>query len=141
MTAKQIVQTLGGRRVLKAATLGDLKARLKLGLPYASVVAVSSAYGIGTRDLVTILDLPLRTLARRKRERKLHAAESDRLFRLGRLAALAQETLGSREKATRWLHEPNAALGNEAPLRNLDNDLGARQVEDVLVRISHGVYS
>lgn len=141
MTARQIVQTLGGAKVVKAATLGDLKARLRFGLPYASLVAVSSAYAIDAKDLVAILDLPPRTLARRKKERKLRADESDRLFRLGRIAALAEEILGSRKKATLWLHEPNAALGNVAPLRNLDSDLGARQVEDVLLRIAHGVYS
>src|SRR6266536_2232425 len=55
---------------------------------------------------------------------------------LGRVAALAEEILGSHEKATRWLHEANVALGNEIPLRHLDSDLGARQVEDVLVRIA-----
>ena len=141
MTTRRIVQTLGGPKLVKAATLEDLRARRKSGLPYASHDAVSSAYAISASDLGKILDLPPRTIARRKKERRLHADESDRLMRLGRIAALAEEALGTREKATRWLHEPNAALGNEIPLRHLDSDLGARQVEDVLVRISHGVYS
>ena len=141
MTTRRIVQTLGGPKLVKAATLEDLRARRKSGLPYASLDAVSSAYAISASDLGKILDLPPRTMARRKKERRLHADESDRLMRLGRIAALAEEALGTREKATRWLHEPNAALGDETPLRHLDSDLGARQVEDVLVRISHGVYS
>jgi putative toxin-antitoxin system antitoxin component (TIGR02293 family) len=140
-TAKRIVRTLGGPKVLKAATLDDLRARRRSGLPYASLDAVSAAYAIAPGDLGKILDLPPRTLARRKKERRLHADESDRLLRLGRVAALAEEVLGSREKATLWLHASNAALGQEPPLRRLDSDLGARQVEDVLVRISHGVYS
>ena len=71
----------------------------------------------------------------------LHADESDRLLRLGRVAALAEQVLGSRDKATVWLHAANTALGEESPLSRLDSDLGARQVEDVLVRIAHGVYS
>ena len=141
MTTKRIVRTLGGPKVLKAATLDDLRARRRSGLPYASLDAVSAAYRIAAKDLGKILDLPPRTLARRKKERRLHADESDRLLRLGRVAALAEEVLGSRDKATVWLHAPNAALGEESPLRRLDSDLGARQVEDVLVRIAHGVYS
>lgn len=140
-SARRIVRTLGGSKVVKAATLDDLRARRRAGLPYASVDAVSSAYHIASKDLVRILELPLRTLARRKKEKRLHADESDRLLRLGRVAALAEEVLGSREKATDWLHQSNPALGHETPLRRLDSDLGARQVEDVLVRISHGVYS
>lgn len=139
--ARRIVETLGGPKIVRAATLDDLRARRRAGLPYASVDAVSSAYHITSKDLVRILELPLRTLARRKKEKRLRADESDRLLRLGRVAALAEEVLGSREKATDWLHHPNPALGHETPLRHLDSDLGARQVEDVLVRIAHGVYS
>jgi putative toxin-antitoxin system antitoxin component (TIGR02293 family) len=140
-SARRVVQVLGGRKVVKAATWDDLRARREAGFPYASVDAVSSAYHIASKDLLRILDVPLRTLARRKKEKRLHADESDRLLRFGRVATLAEEMLGSRERATEWLHEPNAALGNETPLRRLDSDLGARQVEDVLVRIAHGVYS
>jgi putative toxin-antitoxin system antitoxin component (TIGR02293 family) len=67
--------------------------------------------------------------------------ESERLFRLGPIATLARDVPGSAEKATRWLHTPNRALGHRVPLRQLDTDLGARQVEDVLLRIAHGVHS
>jgi putative toxin-antitoxin system antitoxin component (TIGR02293 family) len=49
--------------------------------------------------------------------------------------------LGSEEKAARWLHTPNRALGGNLPLELLDTDLGSRQVEEVLGRIEHGVYS
>jgi ribosomal protein S16 len=45
------------------------------------------------------------------------------------------------ERAVRWLHRPNRALGGPAPLTLLDTDLGAQQVEQLLGRIEHGVYS
>jgi putative toxin-antitoxin system antitoxin component (TIGR02293 family) len=143
VTAERIAETLGGPRVLKRKTftLEALHTQLRAGLPYSAVEAVASGFQIGMADLVAVLHVPPRTLARRKREKRLHAEESDRLFRLGRIAALAEDVLGSREKATRWLHQPNRALGNAVPLRELDTDLGARQVEDVLVRIAHGVHS
>ncbi len=141
ITTRRIVRTLGGPKVVKASTVDDLRARRRSGLPYASLAAVSTAFAIAAKDLGQILDLPPRTLARRKKERRLHADESDRLLRLGRVAALAEEILGSREKATLWLHAGNPALGGGSPLRRLDSDLGARQVEDLLVRIAHGVYS
>jgi putative toxin-antitoxin system antitoxin component (TIGR02293 family) len=143
VTAERIAQTLGGARVLKrkSVTLEELRAQLRTGLPYSALEAVASSFEIGTADLVAVLHVPLRTLARRKREKRLHADESDRLFRLGRIAALAEDVLGSREKATRWLHQPNRALGSATPLHQMDTELGARQVEDVLLRIAHGVYS
>lgn len=143
VTAARIAETLGGPRALKRkhVTFDQLHAQLRSGLPYSALEAVATGFEIAPADLVAVLRVPPRTLARRKREKRLHADESDRLFRLGRIAALAQEVLGSREKATRWLHRPNAALGSAVPLRQLDTDVGARQVEDVLLRIAHGVYS
>jgi putative toxin-antitoxin system antitoxin component (TIGR02293 family) len=49
--------------------------------------------------------------------------------------------IGNKEKAVEWLRTPNRALAGERPLDQLDTDLGAREVEDVLGRIAYGVYS
>jgi putative toxin-antitoxin system antitoxin component (TIGR02293 family) len=142
-TAARIIETLGGRRALKRRTesLEGLKERLRKGLPYASLEAVARRYELSQDEIVVLLSVPPRTLARRREEQRLRADESDRLFRVSRIALLAEEILGSRDKATDWLHRPNRALGNRPPLRQLDTDLGARQVEDILLRMAHGVYS
>ena len=139
----RLVRTLGGPRVLgrRPPSLDALRERARAGLPYAALEAVAVGYAIDRGDLAGLLRLPPRTLARRKRARRLGPEESDRLLRVGRLAAQAEEVLGDRQRATRWLHEANRALGGRAPLGELDSDLGARQVEDVLVRIAHGVHS
>jgi putative toxin-antitoxin system antitoxin component (TIGR02293 family) len=143
VTAARVAQTLGAGRARKdrRLTLEELQAQVRTGLPYSALETVAAGFGIAPRDLVAVLHVPARTLARRKREKRLRPDESDRLFRLGRIAALAEEVLGTREKATRWLHQSNRALGNAVPLRQLDTELGARQVEDVLLRIAHGVAS
>ena len=111
------------------------------GLPYASLEAVMVKFGLARGEAASALHLPQRTIARRKKERKLRADESDRLLRLARLGAQAAYVLGSEEKAARWLRRPNRALGNEVPLELLESDIGARQVEEVLGRIEHGVYN
>jgi putative toxin-antitoxin system antitoxin component (TIGR02293 family) len=85
--------------------------------------------------------MPARTLARRRISRRLAADESDRLYRLARIAAQAFAVFGTEEKASTWLRRPNRALDHELPLRLLDTDLGTRQVEDILGRIEHGVVS
>jgi putative toxin-antitoxin system antitoxin component (TIGR02293 family) len=66
---------------------------------------------------------------------------SDESERLMRVAAQAAEVLGSEEKASRWLHSPNRALGGRRPLDMVDTDLGAGQVAAALGRIEHGVNS
>jgi len=143
VTAESVAKALGAYQVLKhkGTTPEALQAQVRTGLPYAALDAVAARYEIGMADLVTVLHVPARTLARRKREKRLRADESDRLFRLGRIAVLAEEVLGTREKATRWLHQPNRALGQAVPLRQLDTELGTRRVEDLLLRIAHGVHS
>jgi putative toxin-antitoxin system antitoxin component (TIGR02293 family) len=80
-------------------------------------------------------------MARRKRSRRLHPDESDRLIRLARLATQAVQVFGKEDKAAMWMHRPNRALGSQAPLDLLRTDLGAKQVEEVLGRIEHGVIS
>jgi uncharacterized protein (DUF2384 family) len=52
--------------------------------------------------------------------------------------AFAKASLGDRAAATRWLKRPNRALGGNVPLALLDNELGARTVENVLGRIAFG---
>jgi putative toxin-antitoxin system antitoxin component (TIGR02293 family) len=61
--------------------------------------------------------------------------------RIARVMARAENVLGSPERATAWLNRPNRALGDAVPLDLLGTDLGAREVEAVLGRIEHGVYS
>lgn len=140
---RRIADALGGRKVLKRE-LDSARALLRgveAGLPYASLEAVTERFGLSRSEVAAALRLPPRTLARRKRERKLRPDESDRLVRLARVAADAARVLGDDAKAGSWLRRPNTALGGESPLELLRSDLGARQVEDVLGRIEFGVYS
>jgi putative toxin-antitoxin system antitoxin component (TIGR02293 family) len=140
---QNLVASLGGRKTLgeRVETERDLRGHVRKGLPYASVATVMVTYGVDTKTLARVLAIPERTLARRRHEKRLRADESDRVVRMARIAAIAEETLGDREKAVRWLHRPNRALGNAIPLEHLDTELGAREVEDVLGRIAHGVHS
>jgi putative toxin-antitoxin system antitoxin component (TIGR02293 family) len=141
--ADRIADTLGMSRGTERLHRSDAELREAIlrGLPYRSFEALAAAFHIAKQDLLALLRVPPRTLARRKRARRFEADESDRLFRIGRIAVQAEAVLGDREKAAAWLQEPNRALGGRIPLRQLDTDPGARQVEDLLLRIAHGVYS
>ena len=135
-----LVEALGGQKVLKRriGNLAELRATVKTGLPFASLEALMGKFGLARDETAAALHLPQRTVARRKKQQKFPADESDRLLRLARIGAQAAATLGSQEKAAQWLRKPNRALGNEAPLDLIDSDIGTRQVEEVLGRIEHG---
>ena len=116
--AATIVKTLGGHKVLghRWVTTDAMASQLRSGLPYAALEAVMARFAIAREEAAAILHMPLRTFARRKRAQQLHPGESDRLFRLARIVAQAADVLGSDDRAARWLHRPNRALGNEIPL-------------------------
>jgi len=68
--------------------------------------------------LARVIGLPERTLARREKERRLRADESDRLLRVARVATSAEDVLGAQAKAggaadsqsgTRRRHAPRPA--------------------------------
>lgn len=140
---ESLIKALGGRKVLRrrVSSLDELRRAVDAGLPYASLEAVMIKYGLAREEAAALLRLPQRTIARRKKEQRLRADESDRLLRLARVVAGAAEVLGSEQKAVKWLRTSNRALGNQVPLELLDNDIGALQVEEVLGRIAHGVVS
>jgi putative toxin-antitoxin system antitoxin component (TIGR02293 family) len=142
--AEYVIDVLGGPKVFKGRTLPnatELRDRVRTGLPYRSLESIRERLNLSLPEAAIVLHVPLRTLARRRHGRKLDADESDRLYRLARIAGQAVAVLGTEEKAATWLRRANRALNGEVPLGLLDTDLGARQIEDVLGRIEHGVVS
>jgi putative toxin-antitoxin system antitoxin component (TIGR02293 family) len=139
-----VLELLGGEKVLKRQVSGveDLREVLREGLPFRALEALAKAMEVQTAALTKIIRVAPRTLARRKgSESSFSSIESDRIYRVARIMSLSIEVLGSKEKAKEWLSRPSRALGGESPLSLLDTDVGAKQVEEVLGRITHGVFS
>jgi putative toxin-antitoxin system antitoxin component (TIGR02293 family) len=144
METQAIAEILGGRKVLGKAIRDsdDLAHLVRKGLPAGSVNALAGRLHLASSALSKKLGIPQRTLTRRlSKSSLLTPAESDRTVRMARVYANAVEMIGDEEKAIEWLGTPNRALGGERPLDQLDTDMGARMVEDVLGRIAYGVYS
>lgn len=144
METESIAQVLGGRKVLHKVIKkpDDLAKLIREGLPATSVTVLAEKLDLGSTVLSRKLGIPLRTMTRRlSHGSRLTAAESDRTVRLARVYAGAIEMIGDEEKAAEWLQTPNRALGGQRPLDQLDTDVGARTVEDILGRIAYGVYS
>lgn len=94
------------------------------------------------KEAARAVELTVQTLLRRKASgQKLAPVESEKEFRVARVADAATDTLGTREAAGDWLRTSNAALGGVTPLSLLDTDAGANAVLGLLARIEHGVFS
>ena len=135
-----VIAELGGKATLGRALASedDLREAIREGFPPAVVEELMRASGLNLKELASALDLSARSLQRRRRGGRLAPYESDRLYRLARIVALADEFLGDHERALRWLKRPNRALGGISPVAALDTELGARQVENILGRVGYG---
>ena len=143
LSTRQIVEVLGGRKVLglESPSPDQLREKLRKGLPFGALAFLVRTFHLSMKEVEAALLLPARTLARRKKAHRLATDESDRVFRFASVGAYAVAVLGSRDRAVDWLRRPNRALGGVAPLAVMDTELGTQQVEAELGRIEFGVYS
>jgi putative toxin-antitoxin system antitoxin component (TIGR02293 family) len=132
--------TLGTRAVRSER---DLDTLIHEGLPVAALDHTILALGATRRAILDGVGIARSTVRRRKgvEGKRLDLVESERTVRLGRIAALGNEALGSTEAVGRWLQQPNRALGGVEPISLLQTDVGTREVEAVLTRALLGGYS
>jgi putative toxin-antitoxin system antitoxin component (TIGR02293 family) len=116
----------------------DLVRLIRRGMPVGVIQFILDSGRLTAGELDQVV-LPRKTLAHRRKLGTLTPEQSDRLVRVARLLAAAEETFGNQVKAGEWLRRPTTALAGERPLDLLDTDEGAREVETLLGRISHGI--
>jgi putative toxin-antitoxin system antitoxin component (TIGR02293 family) len=120
----------------------ELISSIERGLPYSALVHLRRNTGLALDVVLQWIHLAPRTLARRKVRRRLLPDESDRLLRAARTFGLALELYhGDRDGAVEWLLSKPRALGGATPLDISRTEVGAREVEHLIGRIRHGVYS
>ncbi len=112
------------------------------GFSFATLERVRRETGLPMKMLADSIGISERTLTRRKKERRLTPTESDRLVSVTRLLSLATDLFsGDRNKAIRWFLAPSPALGNASPLEMAVTVTGSREVENLIGRLEHGVFS
>jgi putative toxin-antitoxin system antitoxin component (TIGR02293 family) len=144
MSVAEIVAVLGGKKTFKrpVRSTDDLAQQVRFGLPASTVERLAGTLSLHRAQVAERLNIPSRTLSRRMATKsRLTHDESDRTMRMARVVALAKEILGSDEKASHWMSNPNRALGGKRPFDQLDTEPGVRSVEEVLYRIAYGMYS
>jgi putative toxin-antitoxin system antitoxin component (TIGR02293 family) len=138
---ERVASALGGAKVLGTVigTVGELAAAVEHGLPRAVVPAVAAQAappGSAMRQRIAALVVSPATY---KRSPRLSPAASERAERLARVVALAGQALGNVQEAQSWLAAPHPMLGGRPPIECAATDLGARQVERLLLNIEHGL--
>lgn len=127
---------------MKALATDDLLKRVQEGLIFKVFEHLTKSIALPPRELAYVVQIPPRTLDRRRERGRLEPAESDRILRVSRLFAAAIELFeGDGVAARRWMLQKQKALGGKTPLELLATELGAREVESLIGRLEHGVFS
>jgi putative toxin-antitoxin system antitoxin component (TIGR02293 family) len=140
VSAPSVARILGGYPALgrRVRTVSELRHAVERGLPVRALDAVVR-YVAGSQPGAAEFKyriVPKTTLHRRTR---LTVEESQRLERLARLVALAEQVWESPELAREFLTSPQPQLENERPIELARSELGAREVEDLLMRLEYAL--
>lgn len=127
---------------LRQTETDELIEEILAGLSFRTLETFSSESSLPLAEIASLIEIPQRTLARRKVIGKLSSEESERLLRLSRIYEKAVALFeGNVDEAVMWLRRPKRALGGKSPLTYSRTELGARQVEDLMGALEHGVFA
>jgi putative toxin-antitoxin system antitoxin component (TIGR02293 family) len=127
---------------LNAANSAELILQVERGFSFKALQTLESRSGVALSQLATAIGIPERTLARRRVSRRLTPEESERLLRIATIFEAAVDLFeGDSAAAVNWLNTPRKALGDRTPLAYARTEPGAREVEDLIGRLEHGIFS
>lgn len=132
------VRTLG----IVASDAIEMSRRIHAGFSFSSLARLQKAIGLPWELISHFIGIAPRTLTRREAEGKLRPDESDRVLRAASIFEMALDLFeGNIPAARQWLLAPQAGLGGEAPLEFASTEVGAREVENLIGRLEHGVFT
>lgn len=119
-----------------------LSRQIESGLKFETFERLSRSTGLSIDKLRPALRITPRTLTRRRNEKRLSPEESDRLISISRLLSQAIALFEGRTvNAMVWFTKPNRAFGKLSPLEMATTEVGCREVENLIGRLEHGVFT
>ena len=130
------IQSIG----LQVKNVDDIIIALKEGFPVNAFDKLRDRLKVSDNVLAKIVQIPKRTLNRRRKDGKLKTDESERVLRVARVCDKALDVFENQEASEKWLKMPARGLGYKIPLEYADTELGAQEVINLLGRIEYGVF-
>ncbi|MGQ0428622.1 MAG: antitoxin Xre/MbcA/ParS toxin-binding domain-containing protein [Gammaproteobacteria bacterium] len=133
---ERVARILGLKPTVRSAAA--MASAVESGLPKQSLARVAERAGFlgpARKELIHRVIAP----ATYKRRKRLKLTESEKTERLARVVALAELLWNEPSEAQRFLRTPHPELGRKRPIEAALTELGARQVEDIVMRALHGL--
>lgn len=110
------------------------------GVPFVHLERFQRTIGLSLEQIAALVQIPPRTLTRRRQAGRLRGDELDRLFRAARVVSRILALYdGKLAQAREWLESPQRALGGAVPLSLATTDHGAQAISDIIGRIEYGL--
>lgn len=140
------VESLLGPKSLRVENPIELHERIAEGLPRRTMVYLIENLTILTlAESFKALNLSSRTWHRIKSEKQqsapLDADQSARVWNLAEVLSKAEDSLGDRADAERWLVTPAIGLNSRRPIDLMATSQGAELVKTLLDQMAYGVYA
>lgn len=141
IAAERIARVLGGPKVLgrRVTSIDELRTSVARGLPKRALDNCARWLAAGPRERRAIVHQIIPEATYKRRRAAMKPAESERTERLARVIATAEHVWDDRDAARRFLLTPNANFQGERPVDVARSEIGARQVEELLWQIFHGL--
>src|ERR1700689_2442650 len=136
-----IADVLGGQQILgrRIGSIAALNDAVLQGLPKAALPQTASRIFAGKTERKQLMNRIVPEATFKRRRDRLSAAEGERTERMARVVVNAEYVWENREDARRFLTTAHPALGGKTPIDAAMTELGARQVEEILGKIFHGL--
>ena len=109
---------------------------------YQAVIKLADRLNLNRERVRAILGISESSQFRyEKNNPTLKSNLSDRWSRLVKIVELAENLFEDDAEIERWLSTPKAATGGICPIDMLSTDAGSKQVEQVLLQASYGVFA
>lgn len=141
---RRVSEILGGDgsdRSLRFLSIPALRRGIRTGLSRSAAENVTARLYSDPRERRALLYriVPEGSWKRRRAGARLSPTESERTTRLASVVALAEDVWGDLDDARSFLTTPHPELGGEKPVEAAIEEFGARQVEQILEGIRHGI--
>ena len=123
-------------------TTAELLDEIRRGVSFETFTRLHQDLGISQERLAELLQIETATVREREDAGRFTPQESERIVRYVLLIESATRLFeGDREQAVAWLSRKRSALQNQTPLDYATTEIGAREVEDLIGRLEHGVFT
>ena len=141
ITPHRIAEIMGGPSVLgrRLASLASLSEAVSKGLPKAALRQTAGRIFQDRAEQRQLMNRIVPEATFKRRRERLSASESERTERIARVMASAEFVWGDRSDARRFMTTSHPAFRGRTPLDASLTELGARQVEEILDKIFHGL--